>query len=85
MGGYLLSRPPHKITVGEVVRFVDGPIEPIGCAKKGYTDCADIHKCVFKKLWQKVSKATSDVIDTVTFDQLVSQAQAGQQVLTYSI
>ena len=85
VGGYLLSRPPSKITVGEVVRYIDGPIEPIGCAQKGYADCADINKCVFKKLWQKVSKATSEVIDHVTFDQLVSQVDAGARELTYSI
>lgn len=85
VGGYLLSRPPSKITVGEVVRYIDGPIEPIACANKGYTDCSDINKCVFKKLWQKVSQATSDVIDHVTFDQLVSQVDAGARELTYSI
>ncbi|MFA6078739.1 MAG: Rrf2 family transcriptional regulator [Candidatus Omnitrophota bacterium] len=85
VGGYLLSRPPDKITVGEVVRFIDGPIEPISCVKEGYSNCADINKCVFKKMWQKVSKATSDIIDNVTFGELVLQVNAGQQVLAYSI
>ncbi|MFA6142632.1 MAG: Rrf2 family transcriptional regulator [Candidatus Omnitrophota bacterium] len=85
VGGYLLSRTPDKITVGEVVRFIDGPIEPISCVKEGYSNCADINRCVFKKLWQRVSRATSDIIDNVTFEELVSQVNAGQQVLAYSI
>ncbi len=34
-GGYLLTRAPSKITLGEVIRFVEGPVEPIGCVCKG--------------------------------------------------
>ena len=33
IGGYLLSKAPGKITVGEVIRFIDGPIEPISCVR----------------------------------------------------
>jgi len=85
IGGYLLSRAPGQITVGEVIRFIEGPIEPISCVKEKYSNCADINRCVLKRLWQKVSQATSDIIDNVTFEELVSQVNAGQQVLAYSI
>jgi len=85
IGGYLLSKPPAQITVGEVIRFIEGQIEPISCVRAGYSNCADIHKCVFKKMWQDVSQATSDIIDNLTFEELVSQVNAGQQVLAYSI
>ncbi|MDD5450014.1 MAG: Rrf2 family transcriptional regulator, partial [Candidatus Omnitrophica bacterium] len=30
-GGYLLSKPPANITAGDIIRFIDGPIEPIAC------------------------------------------------------
>ena len=85
IGGYLLSRAPEKITVGEVIRFIDGPTEPISCVREDYSNCVDINKCVFKKLWQKVSQAASNIIDNVTFEDLVSQVNAGRQVLAYSI
>ena len=85
IGGYLLSRPPAQITVGEVIRFIDGPIEPISCVRDGYSKCVDINKCVFKKMWQKISKATSDVIDNVTFEELVSQFNAEQKMFIYHI
>ena len=85
IGGYFLSRPPQKIILGEVVRFMDGAIEPISCAKPGYSHCADIRKCVFKGIWQRVSKATSDIIDHVTFEDLVNQVKAQENVLAYSI
>jgi Rrf2 family transcriptional regulator, cysteine metabolism repressor len=85
VGGYLLSRSPAQITVGEVIRYIDGVIEPISCVREGYSQCVDLNRCVFKKLWQKVSKATSDIIDTVSFADLVAQVNAGHQALAYSI
>jgi Rrf2 family protein len=85
IGGYLLSRPPQKIILGEVVRFMDGSIEPISCVKPGYSNCVDIRKCVFKGIWQRVSQATSDIIDHITFEDLVNQVKAKESVLAYSI
>jgi len=85
IGGYLLSRAPGKITVGEVIRFIDGPVEPIACVKRGYSSCGDMQKCVFRKVWQDVAKATSDIIDNVTFEALAFEVNLGQQVLSYSI
>lgn len=85
VGGYLLSRSPDKITVGEVVRFIDGPIEPISCARQGYSNCGDMYKCVFRKVWQDVTKATADIIDNVTFESLAFEVNLRQQVAAYSI
>lgn len=85
VGGYLLSRDPGKITVGEVIRFIDGPTEPISCIKEGYSNCSDIRKCVFKKIWRQVSEATSAIIDHVTFEQLASEVRLQEKTLTYSI
>lgn len=85
IGGYLLSKAPGKITVGEVARFIDGPIEPISCARQGYSDCGDIYKCVFRKIWQDVSQATSNIVDNINFEELASEVNSGQQALTYSI
>ena len=85
VGGFLLSRSPGKITVGDVVRFIEGPIEPIACVKQGYSDCRDVYKCVFKKIWQDVYEATSSVIDNITFEQLTEQSGAAQRALEYAI
>jgi Rrf2 family protein len=85
VGGYLLAKPPAQLTVGEIIRFIEGPTEPISCARQGYSECADIYKCVFRKIWQDVARATSGIIDNITFEQLVSQANSKQQVLAYSI
>lgn len=85
VGGYALAKSPAEITVGEVVRFLDGSVEPIACVVEGYSNCADKGKCVLNRLWAKVTRATADIIDNVTFEQLVMQSNAEQQALTYSI
>jgi Rrf2 family protein len=85
VGGYLLAKPPKDITLGDVVRFVDGPLEPIACVNKKYTACGDMYKCVFRPIWQKVFKSTSDVVDNITFADLAVQIESVQKAPTYSI
>ena len=75
-GGYFLARPPETITVGEVIRFIEGPIEPVTCAnKESYEKCKDFSYCVFKDIWNQVYTATSLVVDTVTFAELVRRVE----------
>ncbi|MDD5692297.1 MAG: Rrf2 family transcriptional regulator [Candidatus Omnitrophica bacterium] len=85
VGGYQLAKDPADITLGEVVRFIDGPIEPIGCVEKGYSNCVDLNKCVFKNIWQRVAQATSDIIDNVSFADLARQVDLRKNALVYSI
>jgi Rrf2 family protein len=85
IGGYLLARAPNQITVGEVVRFIDGPIEPIACVEKGYAGCTDIYKCVFRKIWLDVGRKTAEIIDNITFEELAAKAQITENVLAYQI
>ena len=85
VGGYQLSKDPAEITVGQVVRYIDGPIEPIGCVEKGYSNCSDLSCCLFKGIWKKVANATSEIIDQVTFGDLVDQVSIKKEVFAYSI
>lgn len=61
-GGYLLSRPADSITVGEVMRFVDGVKGRSGGKNKSETPFSD--------LWQQVDSAVSAVVDRTTFGDL---------------
>src|SRR5882724_11457362 len=54
-GGYLLARPAESITVGEVVRFVEGPQQGKGHSRgKGETPFTD--------MWQQVDRAVSEIV-----------------------
>lgn len=85
VGGYQLAKDPAEITLGQVIRYVDGPLEPIGCVEKGYSNCSDLRKCVFKNIWQQVAQATSGIVDNISFADLVSKINPGHNVLAYSI
>jgi DNA-binding IscR family transcriptional regulator len=85
VGGYYLARDPQDITIGQGVRFIDGPIEPIGCVERSYSNCADLNKCVFKDIWKKVDRATSDIIDNINFAELAFKVNFKKVALSYSI
>jgi len=85
IGGYLLAKTPAEIKLGEVVRFVEGSIEPIACVDKHYLGCSDINKCVFRGIWQEVNSATAKIVDNITFEDLVKKVNKRDTTLTYQI
>jgi len=85
VGGYLLARPPSQIKLGDVVRFIDGPIEPLACVERGYAGCKDIYKCIFRNIWQETTRCISDVIDKITFENLAKQVRSQKETLVYQI
>ena len=87
-GGYLLVRSPEQLTVGEVIRFMQGPVGPVGCVTGRQDNECPLHgDCVFLPMWEKVRKAISGVYDNTTLKDLLDQ-QGGQtdgHVPCYSI
>ena len=87
-GGYLLLRLPDDLTVGEVIRFMQGPMGPVECVAGGSKDrCPLYGDCAFLPMWEKARKAISDVYDNTTFQDLVEQEdqRAGKRAPCYSI
>lgn len=84
-GGYLLAKPPEKITVGEIIRLIEGPTEPISCVKQDYTGCDEIYTCVFRNIWEDIHHATSGIIDSVNFKELAIRYSSMHTIDTYSI
>jgi len=69
-GGFYLAKHPREITVGDVVRFIEGPIEPISCVEEGYKGCKDLKNCILRDVWKEAGRAISLVVDTVNFEEL---------------
>ena len=73
-GGFSLRKAPEKILLGEIVRLIEGDIEPIPCAKNPpQVCCDDLATCAFKEIWVKVAAAVSDIIDNVTFADIMER------------
>src|SRR5436853_5840154 len=58
-GGYVLSRPPAEITVGDVIRSMSGPFVQLSCMESGTIgeDCSKQITCHFKPIWLEVDRA----------------------------
>jgi len=85
IGGYLLAKPPSQIKLGQVIRFIDGPIEPIACADVRYKGCNDIKRCILRNIWDQIAKMTSKVVDNITFEDLVKKAKNLNSTFIYQI
>lgn len=85
VGGYYLARPPGSIKVGAIIRHIDGPIEPIACTQNEYSGCKDIYKCAFRGIWQDVAKATADIIDDISFENLINRVLSNSTSVSYQI
>jgi len=85
VGGYLLTRQPSEITIGEVIRFIDGAIGPIDCLEENYHGCKDIYRCVFRPIWQEINQATSKIVDNITFEDLLKRLQLRGRAMVYQI
>jgi Rrf2 family transcriptional regulator, cysteine metabolism repressor len=73
-GGYTLGRPAQAITVGDIIRFVEGPLGPVNCAAGGSeSDCPLYGNCVFLPMWDRVNHAIAEVYDSTTLLDLVHQ------------
>jgi Rrf2 family protein len=76
LGGYVLLRPADRITFGEVLRLIDGPIAPLPCLSKiAYRrclDCADEATCEIRHVFARVTLATREVLDKTTLADAIS-------------
>lgn len=75
-GGYFLAKPADAITVGEVIRFIQGPLAPVECGSNlEEDDCSLYEDCVFRPLWDRARRALETVYDGTTFQDLVDQSE----------
>ena len=69
-GGYVLIKDPADITVGQVLRAIDGPIAPLGClsrsAYRPCADCADERTCAVRRVFGDIFAATIILMDATT-------------------
>ena len=92
-GGYFLNRPAESISLGEVIRALDGPIAPVPCvsrmAHRTCDECEDEATCGIRAVMQEVRDATAAILDHATLTDIVrrteSMCREKQRILTYSI
>ncbi len=72
-GGYELARPPAQISVGEVMRVLEGPISPMVCATEGESEilCERQTFCSANVVWERVRDSVAQALDSLTMADLI--------------
>ncbi|HZE88032.1 MAG TPA: Rrf2 family transcriptional regulator [Verrucomicrobiae bacterium] len=76
-GGYSLARPPSRISFGEVVRILDGPLAPIPCvsltAYRRCEECEDESACGIRRVMKDVRDANARILDGTTLEDVLGR------------
>ena len=75
-GGYVLAKDMCEISVGDVLRALEGSLEPVDCAglePEGMCSASD--SCVAKYVWQRINESINRTVDEIRLDQLVDQSR----------
>ena len=79
-GGYTLARAPERISIGEVLRVVDGHFSEASCveadAREPYV-CPESDSCGLKQVWQDVQGAVERILFETTFDDVRKRTLTG--------
>ncbi|MCP4563006.1 MAG: Rrf2 family transcriptional regulator [Bosea sp.] len=88
-GGYALAQPAGSITLGAVIRALEGPIAPIDCAShsafRPCQDCDDIEACIVRSVMREVRDAMAAVVDETTIADLTARAAAYKPEIDFAI
>jgi Rrf2 family transcriptional regulator, cysteine metabolism repressor len=77
-GGYALIKPPSKVTLGQVIRILDGPLAPIACVSKtAYQKCQDCPYakktyCPLQDVMGEVRNAIADILDNYSLKDFIA-------------
>ncbi|MDR7855989.1 Rrf2 family transcriptional regulator [Tissierella sp.] len=70
-GGYMLSESPHKITVGCILRALEGSMAPSDCVIDDNNECNKEDGCATRLVWVRIKDSIDEVIDSITLQDMV--------------
>ena len=83
-GGYVLARPAEEISVGEILRCLEGDLSPVDCAEimGGEVTCSASDICVTKYVWKRINDSINEAVDNLMLSELVAEGQCMQEKQT---
>ncbi len=69
-GGYRLAYPPEKISVGSILRTLEGSLSPVPCLD-GENECEKRNSCLTLPLWEELNDAIKNVVDQKSLSDLL--------------
>ena len=78
-GGYQLAKPAAQISVGDVLRALEGNLEAVDCPALTEEGCDGADLCVAKYVWQRINENIAKTVDEMMLNQLVEESRKAQQ------
>ncbi len=79
-GGYTLAAPAEEISVGDILRALEGDLNPVECSIVGNADsvCSNADSCVTKYVWKRISDSINEAVDGIKLSELVAESKKVQ-------
>jgi Rrf2 family transcriptional regulator, cysteine metabolism repressor len=81
-GGYMLARPPARITMAEVVEIIEGDYTPVECLEDSSATCPRDQPCAMRDVWREVRDSVNGILRGVTLQTL---SEKRNKAINYSI
>lgn len=82
-GGYMLSEPPAQITIGNIIRLIEGPLAPLPCASetayRKCDECVDDRFCGTRMVMKQVRDAMAGILDKTTLAQVCRRVDEARE------
>ena len=79
-GGYVPGRPVEEISVGDVLRVLEGSLDAAQCSGMDDESTGENHDiCVTKYVWKRINDSITQAVDTMMLDQLIEESRKKQQ------
>ncbi len=89
-GGYSLSKAPENISLGDVIRIVEGPLAPLDCVSVSrHVNCPEQSSCGLYSVMHEVRDAIANILDNISLKDVAKRTfdlrEKNQGVLSYAI
>ena len=73
-GGYIITKDPKEITVGDILRALEGSLSPVECIdKEGSDKCNRSDYCVSQVIWKKIRDGINQVVDSISLNDMMNE------------
>jgi len=73
-GGHMLARPPDKVTVGEIVKILEGGIDLSGCIENPDA-CEKVESCLTRGVWEEATRAMYEKLNAMTLSKMIENSR----------
>ena len=77
-GGYALAKAPEEISVGEILRALEGSLSPVDCSAvdgEGETECSASNFCVTKYVWKRINDSINETVNNIFLSELLTESE----------